>query len=85
MNKIVNSFVYQRILESGMPNPNIPAYLTATYSQCYEDIIVEGLLRAYVAIHGSPNQLPLLKLAPIIRYAQVAVICYEKNMIFKHS
>ena len=62
MNKIVNSFVYQRILESGMPNPNIPAYLTATYSQCYEDIIVEGLLRAYVAIHGSPESIAFVEI-----------------------
>jgi len=62
MDKIVNSFVYQRILETGMPNPNIPAYLTATYSQCYEDIIVEGLLRAHVKIHGSPESIAFVEI-----------------------
>jgi FkbM family methyltransferase len=62
MNKIINSFVYQRILEENMPNPNIPAYLTATYSQCYEDIIVEGLLRAHVKINGSPSSIAFVEI-----------------------
>lgn len=53
MNKIVNSFVYQRILESGMPNSTIPAWLGESYSQAYEDVIMEGLLRAYVKRTGT--------------------------------
>lgn len=52
MNKIVNSFVYQRILESGMPNSTIPAWIGETYSQAYEDVIMESLLRAYVKRTG---------------------------------
>lgn len=54
MNKIVNPFVYQRMLESDIPNSTIPAYLQESYAQCYEDIIIESLLRAHVKILGRP-------------------------------
>lgn len=46
MNRTINPFVYQRILESNMTNSTIPAWLGETYSQCYEDIIIDGILRA---------------------------------------
>lgn len=46
MNRTINPFVYQRILEGGMTNSTIPAWLSETYSQCYEDIIIDSLLRA---------------------------------------
>jgi len=48
MERIVNHFVYKRILEHEMPNPTIPAWVNETYSQCYEDVIIESLLRAKV-------------------------------------
>jgi FkbM family methyltransferase len=54
MNKIVNSFVYQRILEDGMPNSTIPAWIGETYSQCYEDVIIDSALRAHVKTLGRP-------------------------------
>jgi FkbM family methyltransferase len=62
MNKIVNSFVYQRILESGMPNSTLPAWLGETYSQAYEDVIMEGLLRAYVKRHGPVNGITYIEI-----------------------
>lgn len=46
MNRTINPFVYQRILENGMSNSTIPAWLGETYSQCYEDIIIDSILRA---------------------------------------
>jgi FkbM family methyltransferase len=54
MNKIVNSFVYQRILENNMPNSTIPAWIGETYSQCYEDIIIESSIRVHVKKLGRP-------------------------------
>jgi FkbM family methyltransferase len=55
MDKIINSFVYQHVLQTGMPNPNIPAYMSETYGQCYEDIIIDSMIRAHVKTNGSPN------------------------------
>lgn len=52
MERIVNHFVYKRILENNMPNPTIPAWVNETYSQCYEDVIIESLLRARSILHG---------------------------------
>jgi FkbM family methyltransferase len=48
MHKIVNPFVYQRILESEMPNSTIPAWLGESYTQCYEDILIDAALRVHV-------------------------------------
>jgi len=48
MNKIINPFVYQRILESDMPNSTIPAWLSESYTQWYEDILIDSALRAHV-------------------------------------
>lgn len=45
--KIVNQFVYRHIID-GMPNSTIPATLTPSYSQNYEDVIIDCLLRAFV-------------------------------------
>jgi FkbM family methyltransferase len=53
--KARNFFVDQTIADAGMPPPTIPAYLTHSYSQCYEDVIVESMLRAYVKTHGTPQ------------------------------
>lgn len=47
MNRSINPFVYQRILENDMPNSTIPAWLGETYSQCYEDVIIDSLIRAH--------------------------------------
>ena len=52
MKRIVNPFVYQPILEHGMPNSTIPAWLSETYSQCYEDVIIDSLIRARVKRRG---------------------------------
>jgi FkbM family methyltransferase len=62
MDKIVNSFVYQRILESGMPNSTIPAWLGETYSQAYEDVIMESLLLAYVKRNGTINGITYIEI-----------------------
>jgi FkbM family methyltransferase len=62
MNKIINSFVYQHILETGMPNPNIPAYMSETYGQCYEDIIIDGMIRAHVKGNGMPNGITYIEI-----------------------
>jgi FkbM family methyltransferase len=62
MDKIVNSFVYQRILESGMPNSTIPAWLGETYSQAYEDVIMESLLLAYVKRKGTINGITYIEI-----------------------
>jgi FkbM family methyltransferase len=62
MDKIVNSFVYQRILESGMPNSTIPAWLGETYSQAYEDVIMESLLLAYVKRKGIINGITYIEI-----------------------
>ena len=48
MNKIPNTFVNQTIEINNMPLPTIGAYLGETYAQCYEDIIMESLIR----VHG---------------------------------
>ncbi len=34
-----------------MPNPDIPCYVHESYSQCYEDTILDGLVRAYLIRH----------------------------------
>lgn len=62
MNKIVNSFVYQRILESNMPNSTIPAWLNETYSQCYEDVVIDSILRAYGRTAKRPVELTYIEI-----------------------
>jgi len=47
MNKTINPFAYQRILETTMPNSTIPSWLGESYAQCYEDVIVDSMIRAY--------------------------------------
>jgi FkbM family methyltransferase len=54
MKKTVNPFVYQRIAETDMPNSTIPAYLHESYAQCYEDVIIDSLIRAHVKKLGRP-------------------------------
>lgn len=53
--RIPNPFVSRTIESAAMPAPTIPAFLTESYSQCYEDVIVDSILRAYVKIHGAPS------------------------------
>jgi FkbM family methyltransferase len=63
MNKIVNTFVYQRILEGNMPNSTIPAWLGETYSQCYEDVIIDSIVRAHMKQMGrSPNGITFIEI-----------------------
>jgi FkbM family methyltransferase len=47
MNKTINPFVYQRLLEGDMPNSTIPGWLCESYAQAYEDVIIESLIKAY--------------------------------------
>jgi FkbM family methyltransferase len=55
MQKTINQFVYQRILESEMPNSTIPAWLSETYTQAYEDVIIDSSIRAYIR-RNPPNK-----------------------------
>lgn len=43
-----NSWIYDVITSNNMPVPDLPVYVTPTYSQCYEDVIMESLLAAYI-------------------------------------
>jgi FkbM family methyltransferase len=52
MLQTVNTFIYKRVLEQKMPNPNIPCYIHESYSQCYEDTILDGLIRAFLLRKG---------------------------------
>ena len=54
MNKSVNPFVYQRILENDIPNSTIPAWIGETYTQCYEDVIIDSLIRGHIRRIGRP-------------------------------
>jgi FkbM family methyltransferase len=48
MKKIINPFLTEIISKnSDMSEPTIPGYLNETYSQCYEDIIIESMLLAH--------------------------------------
>jgi len=44
----LNPYVYQQIGDNHMENPTIPVALQPTYTQAFEDVILEGLLRAYM-------------------------------------
>lgn len=44
----LNPWIYDLINSQNMPNPDIPVHMTPSFSQCYEDIIVESLITAYV-------------------------------------
>ena len=60
--KAPNIFVNETIANAGMPAPNIPAFLTESYSQCYEDVILDSMLRAYVKSHGSPSSIAFVEI-----------------------
>lgn len=49
----LNPFVYEIIQSKGMATPDIPVKLMPTYSQCYEDVIIDSILKAYFRTHGS--------------------------------
>ena len=51
--KVLNPFVEFEINSKVMPAPTIPAQIDETYSQCYEDVILESLLRAHIKTHGA--------------------------------
>jgi FkbM family methyltransferase len=44
----LNPHVYQQITDNHMDQPTIPVALQPSYAQAYEDVILEGLLRAYM-------------------------------------
>jgi len=44
----LNPFVSQEILEHGMDDPTIPVVMQPSYAQAYEDVILDGLLQAYL-------------------------------------
>lgn len=48
MKKIINPFVLHQLSEHNeMLSPTIPAYLIESYAQCYEDVIIEGIIKAH--------------------------------------
>lgn len=55
MKKIPNSFVNDTVSTGSLATPTIPAFLLESYSQCYEDIIIDSIIRAYVKINGMPR------------------------------
>ena len=44
----LNPYIYQQINDNHMENPTIAVALQPTYTQAYEDVMLEGLLRAYM-------------------------------------
>ena len=60
--KVSNPFVDFEINSRGMPAPTIPAHLTSTYSQCYEDVILDSMLRAYVKTNGAPASIAFVEI-----------------------
>lgn len=55
MHRIVNPFVYDQINTHRMPNPTIPAWLDASYSQNYEDIVLCQMFNAYLRRNNIQN------------------------------
>lgn len=51
----LNPFVYETITANGMPTPDIPVKLYPTYSQCYEDIIIDGVIKADQRLRGNQD------------------------------
>lgn len=49
----LNPFVYETITAHGMPKPDIPVKLYPTYSQCYEDVIIDSMIQAHQRLHGT--------------------------------
>jgi FkbM family methyltransferase len=62
MKKVVNSFVFNRILEQNMPNSTIPAWFNETYSQCYEDVIIDSIIRAHIKTNGIPKSVSFIEI-----------------------
>jgi len=60
--KIPNTFVNDTIAAGSMPAPTILAFLAETYSQCYEDVILDSMLRAYVKTHGAPASITFVEI-----------------------
>ena len=60
--KILNPFVTQTIETASMPSPTIPAHLSESYSQCYEDVIVDSLLRAHVKLNGAAGGIAFVEI-----------------------
>jgi len=54
MLKIVNPFVYEYINQHNAPSPTIPPWIHATYSQCFEDIVLVSQLSAYSLRNSKP-------------------------------
>jgi FkbM family methyltransferase len=49
MRKIINPFTYALVAENGLLNPTIPSWIHETYGQCFEDVIVCQMIRAFAA------------------------------------
>lgn len=48
MKKIINPFIAEALSQhADMPTPTIPAYLDESYSQAYEDVIIDSMIMAY--------------------------------------
>lgn len=44
----LNNWIYDTINANNMPTPDLPVHSTPTYSQCYEDVIMESLIAAFI-------------------------------------
>lgn len=74
-----NPFVSHQIKTHGMPPENIPANIGETYSQCYEDVILDSLLRAYMKTHE-----PLAGLA-FVEIGANHPVCTSSSFLFRNK
>jgi len=47
LKKVINPFVYDQVFDKAMPNPTTPPLLFETYGQCFEDVIICQMIKAY--------------------------------------
>jgi len=53
--EVNNPFVEQEIKLTWAHKPTIPSVLGETYSQCYEDAIIDGIIRSYCVANNIPE------------------------------
>lgn len=52
---ITNPFVEKEIRDTWSNKPTISVVLSETYSQCYEDAIIDGIIRAHCMVNNIPE------------------------------
>ena len=56
-----NPFIEQEIANTWSHKPTLPSVLSETYSQCYEDAIIDGIIRSYCITNNiSESSIPKL-------------------------